>query len=139
MSNINNDTPAEGIATCPCPDWFKPVVRYTHHNECPLHVPFGDQVPKPAKDAAPVVVSGVSTHPAPLPSDLSLEVRKQLWLSHGCSFNYLYGDDGEMQCNRRPFIDFRHASETEILAKIDAHNRERFAEIQAAALLVGEK
>ena len=79
------------------------------------------------------------THPAPLPSDLSLEVRKQLWLSHGCSFNYLYGDAGEMQCNRRPFIDFRHASETEILAKIDAHNRERFAEIQAAALLVGEK
>lgn len=26
------------------------------------------------------------------------ELRKLLWLNHGCPVNGLYGDDGEMQC-----------------------------------------
>lgn len=32
-------------------------------------------------------------------------VREWLWLNHGCTFQALYGDDGEMQCGgcRRDF------------------------------------
>ena len=36
------------------------------------------------------------------------ELRKLLWLRHGCT-NNLYGDDGEMQCNRC-MIDFKRDS-----------------------------
>lgn len=73
----------------------------------------------------------LSAHPSPLPvGGLSIEIRKQLWLAHGCGFNYLYGDDGEMQCNRSPFIDFKRDDEAVILAGIDKHNAARFAESQ---------
>ena len=27
-------------------------------------------------------------------------LRKLLWVRHGCVFSNLYGDDGEMQCNK---------------------------------------
>jgi hypothetical protein len=37
------------------------------------------------------------------------ELRKLLWLRHGCSINRLYGDDGEMQCNSC-MIDFKRDS-----------------------------
>lgn len=36
-----------------------------------------------------------------------LKLRELLWLHHGCSSEYLYGDDGELQCSHpkhRPFI-----------------------------------
>lgn len=42
-------------------------------------------------------------------------LRELLWLNHGCPVNSLYGDDGEMQCNkcnidfkRMPAIELRH-------------------------------
>lgn len=73
----------------------------------------------------------LSAHPSPLPvGGLSIEIRKQLWLTHGCSFHCLYGDDGEMQCNRKPFIDFKRDDEAVILAGIQKHNAARFAELQ---------
>ena len=34
------------------------------------------------------------------------KLRKLLWLNHGCSLDTLYGDDGEMQCNKC-LIDFK--------------------------------
>lgn len=34
------------------------------------------------------------------------KLRELLWLHHGCNFPALYGDDGEMQCNKCR-IDFR--------------------------------
>ena len=37
------------------------------------------------------------------------KLRKLLWLNHGCSLDTLYGDDGEMQCNKC-FIDFKRDS-----------------------------
>lgn len=36
------------------------------------------------------------------------KLRKLLWLNHGCSLG-LYGDDGEMQCNKC-LIDFKRDS-----------------------------
>lgn len=47
-----------------------------------------------------------------------LILRSLLWLHHGCSSEYLYGDDGELQCSHpkhRPFnpsdlLDFRRDS-----------------------------
>jgi hypothetical protein len=40
-------------------------------------------------------------------------LRKLLFLRHGCSFDSLYGDDGEMQCNKC-LIDFKRFSAKEI-------------------------
>lgn len=37
------------------------------------------------------------------------ELRKLLWLNHGCPINRLYGDDGEMQC-AKCIIDFKRNS-----------------------------
>jgi hypothetical protein len=37
-------------------------------------------------------------------------LRQLLWLNHGCGFDGIYGDDGEMQCNNIPVhypIDFK--------------------------------
>jgi hypothetical protein len=54
------------------------------------------------------------------------EVRMQLWLTHGCGLASLYGDDGEMQCNRfAPFIDFKRGSLRSIIDCIAAHNNLR--------------
>ena len=42
-----------------------------------------------------------------------------LWLEHGCPKSTLYGDDGEMQCNRLTcMIDFKRAPLEEILSKV---------------------
>jgi hypothetical protein len=55
---------------------------------------------------------------------LSVEVREQLWASHGCAG--IYGDDGEMQCAfRQPFIDFKRDSEEKILEGCRIHAMER--------------
>jgi len=45
-----------------------------------------------------------------------LILRKLLWLSHGCGYGSLYGDDGEMQCNKCG-IDFKRDSVKEIKEK----------------------
>jgi hypothetical protein len=37
------------------------------------------------------------------------ELRKLIWLNHGCSVEYLYGDDGELQCHKCR-IDFKRDS-----------------------------
>jgi len=37
------------------------------------------------------------------------ELRKLLWLRHGCEISRLYGDDGEMQCGYC-MIDFKRDS-----------------------------
>lgn len=34
------------------------------------------------------------------------EFRREMWLGHGCEIHALYGDDGEMQCNKC-LIDFK--------------------------------
>lgn len=57
----------------------------------------------------------------PSVSNESLELRKMLWLRHGCAISRLYGDDGEMQCNNfrahKP-IDFKRDSPMEIKRKL---------------------
>ncbi len=44
-----------------------------------------------------------------------VKLRELLWLHHGCPVHYLYGDDGELQCNNKIHglfgIDFRRDSE----------------------------
>ena len=44
------------------------------------------------------------------------ELRKLLWLRHGCSFFDLYGDDGEIQCTSC-MIDFKRDSVENISRK----------------------
>lgn len=41
------------------------------------------------------------------------QLRKLLWLNHGCPIRSLYGDDGEMQCNSC-LIDFKRDSVEDI-------------------------
>lgn len=48
-------------------------------------------------------------------------LRELLWFHHGCDMKYLYGDDGEMQCNnieRHLPIDFKRDSPEMIMWKI---------------------
>jgi len=45
-------------------------------------------------------------------------LRKLLWLKHGCSSAFLYGDDGEMQCSRC-VIDFKRDSISSIEDKFN--------------------
>lgn len=40
-------------------------------------------------------------------------LRKLLWYRHGCELSALYGDDGEMQCNKCG-IDFKRLNPIEI-------------------------
>jgi hypothetical protein len=37
-------------------------------------------------------------------SDEVEQLRKLLWLNHGCPVHYLYSDDGEMQCNGKRHV-----------------------------------
>jgi hypothetical protein len=39
----------------------------------------------------------------------SHQLRHLLWLNHGCTIDHLYGDDGEMQC-QKCMIDFKRDS-----------------------------
>jgi hypothetical protein len=56
--------------------------------------------------------------------DENLELRKMLWLRHGCDINALYGDDGEMQCSRHlPWLDFKRDSPEEIELKLQIHKQ----------------
>ena len=45
--------------------------------------------------------------------DENYQLRKLLWLNHGCSIRSLYDDDGEMQCNGC-LIDFKRDSVEDI-------------------------
>jgi hypothetical protein len=51
--------------------------------------------------------------------ELSQAVRLELFMSHACYG--VYGDDGEMQCNVIPAIDFKRNFPSEILAKCAIH------------------
>lgn len=52
--------------------------------------------------------------------------RRLLWLRHGCPREYLYGDDGEMQC-ANCVIDFRRALVQEIEAIYASCDLEAYA------------
>jgi len=68
-----------------------------------------------------------------LPKD-ELILRRLLWLHHGCPSEYLYGDDGELQCghpkhrslNPFDFIDFRRDSANLIEWKLMNEKVKRF-------------
>lgn len=59
--------------------------------------------------------------------DNELGFRKLLWLRHGCNYEYLYGDDGEMQCTRCK-IDFRRSSASDIEQRLFEINKEKVAD-----------
>ncbi len=51
----------------------------------------------------------------PVFSDAEIILRRLLWRHHGCPSQYLYGDDGELQCSNPkhdfpPFTDFKRDS-----------------------------
>lgn len=48
-----------------------------------------------------------------LMTDNELNLRRLLWLRHGCPIHTLYGDDGEMRCSRCG-IDFKRDSVSHI-------------------------
>ncbi len=50
------------------------------------------------------------------------EIREKLWAAHPCIGKY--GDDGELQCNHFPFIDFKRDTWRDISAGITAHIRQ---------------
>lgn len=45
------------------------------------------------------------------------ELRKLLWLMHHDHFQYLYGDDGELQC-AKCMIDFKRDSVKKIISRL---------------------
>jgi len=47
----------------------------------------------------------------------NLIFRRLLWLKHGCHMQYLYGDDGEMQC-QKCMIDFKRDMPEEIETRL---------------------
>lgn len=65
--------------------------------------------------------------------DTEMRLREQLWYSHGCGLHSLYGDDGEMVCNRTPHIDFKRWQFERILDLVDIHNHLRAAAFAAQA------
>lgn len=56
--------------------------------------------------------------------------RQLLFQAHGCAGKY--GDDGEMQCNRHPLIDFKRNSAVDIDQRTFAHGVARWEEEKAA-------
>ncbi len=50
-------------------------------------------------------------------SDAEKALRREWWLSHGCPFGALYGDDGEMQCNACR-VDFKRSSPNDIASRL---------------------
>ena len=63
--------------------------------------------------------------------------RTGLWLTHGCPYHALYGDDGEMQCNngaRHGLLDFKRDPWYTLYRSVtDAQLRERVAVLDGAA------
>lgn len=64
------------------------------------------------------------------------QLRKMLWLSHGCTG--LYGDDGEMQCGSC-LIDFRRDDVQEIEARFQQIGLQKLAEHQARNAMLVEQ
>lgn len=57
-------------------------------------------------------------------SEENYRLRVLLWSNHPCEGKY--GDDGELQCNRLPFlIDFKRDSINELERKCAIHNLQR--------------
>ncbi len=50
----------------------------------------------------------------PLSQEQEMILREMVWLNHGCSSGALYGDDGEMQCNKC-MIDFKRMAPSQIM------------------------
>lgn len=59
------------------------------------------------------------------PEEREDELRRLLWLNHG--HEGLYGDDGEMQCNRCP-LDFKRATVEEISRVFNANALKKLAQ-----------
>jgi len=57
-----------------------------------------------------------------VPPEIEKELRREWWLSHGCSIVALYGDDGEMHCGECG-IDFLRWAPHEISARLANHHR----------------
>lgn len=55
-------------------------------------------------------------------------LRRFLWLNHGCDHRYLYGDDGEMQCNKC-ILDFKRMDIKTIMRFIESKNFDKFLEM----------
>jgi len=62
----------------------------------------------------------------------NLILRKLVWLSHQCYFPFLYGDDGEMQCNHC-MIDFKRDSAESIEDKLEEIHMKKLQEEVTAA------
>jgi len=52
-------------------------------------------------------------------------LRRLLWISHGCPFPALYGDDGEMQCHQC-CLDFKRDSVQRIDERFTTKGMERY-------------
>lgn len=59
------------------------------------------------------------------------EIRKALWLNHGCSGAALYGDDGELQCNNC-MLDFRRMDRDELVLAVMEKVKARLAKLTTA-------
>ena len=57
----------------------------------------------------------------------NLLLRKMVWLRHQCYYPFLYGDDGEMQCNHC-MIDFKRDSVESIEDKLESIHMKRLHE-----------
>jgi len=69
---------------------------------------------------------------SPKPDQSNLILRKLVWLSHECYYPFLYGDDGEMQCNHC-MIDFKRDSAESIEDKLEQiHMKKIQEEVKAA-------
>lgn len=67
------------------------------------------------------------------------ELRRLLWLRHGCSQQSLYGDDGEMQCNNAGcMIDFKRDSPDTIKDRWKAHAMKLIEEAGGMEALVAQ-
>jgi len=54
-------------------------------------------------------------------------LRRLLWLSHGCPFPALYGDDGEMQCHAC-VLDFKRDSAQKIEGRLREIGLQKYKE-----------
>ena len=55
-----------------------------------------------------------------------MKLKELLWIRHGCSFNALYGDDGEMQCSSCG-LDFKRMTAKELENAWVQSNQKKFA------------
>lgn len=60
-------------------------------------------------------------------SENEKELRRMLFWAHGNTGHYLYGDDGERQCNTC-FCDFKRDTVEQLKKKIDAYYMRRAVE-----------